>query len=139
MERPSGLNVNKGKEDMNGKEALDFARSRYGVPNGDFSRSENQGIILVGLLDKLRKQFKSNPGTVLDWMGVGLQNTENDIPLEDLTTMGFAAAKVPAKNVNNQVAPGTTAMVGQVSIVRLTSEAYKMFKDMAKDGLIGKK
>ena len=30
-------------------------------------------------------------------------------------------------------------MVGPVSIVKLTPEADKMFKDMAKDGLIGKK
>lgn len=135
----TGLNVNKGKEDMNGKEALDFARSRYGVPNGDFSRSENQGIILMGLLDKLRKQFRSNPGTVLDWISVGLQNAENDIPIEDLTTMGFAAAQVPANGVNNQIVPGYVDNVGAVSIVRMSPSATKLFKDMAKDGVIGKK
>lgn len=135
----TGLNVNKGKEDMNGKEALDFARSRYGVPNGDFSRSENQGIILTGLLDKLRRQFKSNPGAVLNWIGIGVQNAENDIPFEDLTTLGFAAARVPAKNVNNQIVPGFVDNVNNISIVRMSDSANKLFKDMAKDGVIGKK
>jgi polyisoprenyl-teichoic acid--peptidoglycan teichoic acid transferase len=135
----TGLNVDAGKEEMNGKEALDFARSRYGVPNGDFSRSENQGIILMGLLDKLRKQFKSNPSSVLDWIGVGVQNAENDIPFEELTTMGFAAASVPPKNVNNQIVPGYVDNVNGISIVRMSSSANKLFKDMAKDGVIGKK
>ena len=135
----TGLNLKKGKEDMNGKEALDFARSRYGVPNGDFSRSENQGIILMGLQDKLRKQFKSNPSAVLNWIGIGLQNTENDIPLEDLMAMAFAAAQVQPKNINNLIVPGTVGNAGGQSIVNLAPTANKLFKDMAKDGVIGKK
>jgi LCP family protein required for cell wall assembly len=133
----TGLNVNAGKEDMNGKEALDFARSRYGVPNGDFSRSENQGIILQGLQSKLVKEFKKNPGRILDWLGTGLRNTANEIPFDELVKLAFAAAKLPPKGVAaNCVVPGEVANVGGISIVREAATAPKVYKDMAKDGLV---
>jgi len=131
------LNVDAGKEDMNGKEALAFARSRYGVPNGDFSRSENQGVILQGLQSKLFKEFKQDPGRILDWIGTGLRNTENNIPFEELMALSFAAAKLPSKGVTaNCVVPGVIANVGGISIVKEAATAQKVYKDMAKDGLV---
>ena len=133
----TGLHVNKGKEEMNGKEALDFARSRYGVPNGDFSRSENQGVILESLHTKLAKEFKKNPGRVLDWLGTGLRNTENDIPFEELMKLSLAAADLPPKGVTaNCVVPGVVANVGGISIVKEAATAGRVYKDMAKDGLV---
>lgn len=133
------LNVGKGKEDMNGKEALQFARSRYGVPNGDFSRTENQGIIFLGLLSKLHKEFTKNQSVVLDWIGTGLSNTDVNIPLDQLMALSFAAGQIPLKNVNNEVVPGTIGNVGGISVVNVAPGAAKVFKDMAKDGLVGKK
>ena len=135
----TGFNAPKGKMDMSGKMALDFVRSRYGVPNGDFSRTENQGIFLTAMLTKLRKQFASNPNAVLDWIGAGLRNTENDIPLDQLMAFSFAAGQVPSKNVNNTVVPGTIGNAGGQSIVNLAPAADQVFADFAKDGLIGKK
>ena len=135
----TGLNVDKGKVDMSGKMALDFVRSRYGVPNGDFSRTENQGIFLLALLSKLHKLFAQNPAVVLDWIGTGLRNTSNDIPLDQLLALSFAASQVPTKNVNNTVVPGTIGTAGAQSIVELAPTANKVFADFAKDGLIGKK
>jgi LCP family protein required for cell wall assembly len=133
----TGLNVDKGKEDMSGKEALDFARSRYGVPNGDFSRSENQGILLESLQVKLSKEFKKDPGRVLDWIGAGLRNTENDIPFEELIKLSLAAADLAPKAVtDNCVVPGVVANVGGISIVKEAATAPKVYKDMAKDGLV---
>lgn len=133
----TGLNLTKGKEEMNGKEALDFARSRYGVPNGDFSRSENQGILLESLQIKLSKEFRKDPGRVLDWLGAGLRNTENDIPFEDLMKLSLAAADLAPKAVtDNCVVPGVVANVGGVSIVKEAATAPKVYKDMAKDGLV---
>ncbi len=133
------LNVGKGKIDMSGKMALDFVRSRYGVPNGDFSRSENQGILLLALLSELHRSFAKNPSVVLDWIGAGLRNTSNDIPLDQLLSMSFAASQIPLKNVNNTVVPGTIGTAGAQSIVNLAPTANKVFADFAKDGLIGKK
>ena len=131
------LDVDAGKEDMNGKEALAFARSRYGVPNGDFSRSENQGVLLQALQSKLVKEFKQDPGRILDWIGTGLRNTENNIPFEELMTLSFAAAKLPSKGVTaNCVVPGVIANVGGISIVKEAGTAQKVYKDMAKDGLV---
>ena len=133
------LHVKKGKVDMSGKTALEFSRSRYGVPNGDFSRSENQGIVLLSLLTKLHKQFSADPRTVLDWIGAGLRNTQNSIPLDQLIALALAAGQLPPKNVNNLIVPGSVDNVGGISIVRMSSTANALFKDMAKDGLVGKK
>lgn len=135
----TGFDAPKGKLDMSGKVALEFSRSRYGVPNGDFSRTQNQGIFLTAMLSKLHKQFASNPSAILDWIGTGLQNTQNDIPLDQLIAMAFAAGQIPLKNVNNTVVPGTVGTAGAQSIVKLAPAANQVFADFAKDGLIGKR
>lgn len=135
----TGFNAPKGKLDMSGKVALQFSRSRYGVPNGDFSRTENQGIFLTAMLSKLHKQFASNPNAVLDWIGAGLRSTQNDIPLDQLLALAFAAGQIPPKNVNNTVVPGTVGNVGAISVVELAPTADKIFADFSKDGLIGKR
>ncbi|MCJ7831875.1 MAG: hypothetical protein MUP92_00310, partial [Actinobacteria bacterium] len=80
---------------------------------------------------------KKNPGRILDWLGTGLRNTANEIPFDELVKLSFAAAKLPPKGVAaNCVVPGEVANVGGISIVREAATAPKVYKDMAKDGLV---
>lgn len=56
----SGANFPAGLRHMDGTAALALARNRHATPDGDFSRSENQGRILLAALAKFRKDA-SNP------------------------------------------------------------------------------
>lgn len=126
----------KGKTHMSGKQALEFSRARYGVPNGDFSRSENQGIVLTSLLAQMQKQTNKDPSMMLRYISSTLRNIESDVPYEELLHLAFTAQQVPAKGVKNAVTPGGIAMKDGQSVVVLGSAAQKQFKKMRNDGIL---
>jgi polyisoprenyl-teichoic acid--peptidoglycan teichoic acid transferase len=45
--------LTKGHQKLNGEVALEFARERYNLPNGDFGRQESQMLILTSIVQKL--------------------------------------------------------------------------------------
>jgi LCP family protein required for cell wall assembly len=127
-----------GTQHFDGRDALSFARNRHGLPLGDLGRSENQGRLMVGLVSQFRKEFAKDPSRVFTWLSAGLRNLETDIPLDQLLALAFTMTELNAKQVVNAVAPGSTGMAGSSSIVNLSPEAEAIYRDMAKDGLIGK-
>ena len=52
-EPTSGVHINAGENHLNGEEALAFARERYALAGGDFSRGENQMKLIKAVADKL--------------------------------------------------------------------------------------
>lgn len=131
----SKAHFRKGKTVMTGKEALAFTRSRYGVPNGDFSRSDNQGLFLLSMLTQFRKDFNQDPGFVFRWIGAVSRNIDSDVPMENLIQLAFTATQVPPNRVNNQVVPGTIGNKNGQSVVLITSGAKKQYRKM-KDGVL---
>jgi LCP family protein required for cell wall assembly len=128
-----------GVQELDGGQALAFARDRHSLPEGDFGRSENQGRLMLASLMQFRKEFGKDPSRVLTWLGAGLRNLETNVPIEQLLALAFTASTINPKHVTNVVAPGSVGMAGNSSIVNLTSEAEMIFRDMANDGLISKK
>jgi LCP family protein required for cell wall assembly len=70
----------KGKNIMEGKDALDYVRSRHGSTGGDFSRSERQVAVLKAIKQKLfsLEVFEKIPSFFKDIT----QHTNTDIDLE---------------------------------------------------------
>jgi LCP family protein required for cell wall assembly len=128
-----------GVQQLDGGQALAFARDRHSLPEGDFGRSENQGRLMIASLMQFRKQFGKDPSVLLSWLAGGLRNMQTDVPIDQLISLAFTASTVNPKHVVNVVAPGTTGSSGSQSIVDLTSQAHAMFDDLAKDGLLAKK
>ncbi|MGH8947248.1 MAG: LCP family protein, partial [Acidimicrobiia bacterium] len=52
----SGADFQAGAQYVNGPEALDFSRARKSLPNGDFTRSANQGLVLIDSAKNLRSK-----------------------------------------------------------------------------------
>jgi LCP family protein required for cell wall assembly len=88
-----------GTQSMNGKTALQYARSRHSLdfPEGsDFARAKRQQKVLVAVIDKLKStNYAKDPGAALDFVkifgsNIKLQATENstavarDIKYDDL-------------------------------------------------------
>jgi LCP family protein required for cell wall assembly len=135
----SSADFEPGVQELDGKQALAFARDRHSLPAGDFGRSENQGRLMIASLQQFRKQFGKDPSIVLHWLAGGLRNMQTDVPLDQLLSLAFTASAVNPKHVVNVVAPGSTGMAGSLSIVTLTSQAEAMFADLKNDGLLAKK
>ena len=128
-----------GVQDLDGGQALAFARDRHSLPEGDFGRSENQGRLMIASLAEFRKQFSKDPQIVLSWLAGGLRNMQTNVPLDQLMTLAFTASTINPKHVVNVVAPGTIGTSGSQSIVQLTPQAETMFADLESDGMLSKK
>jgi LCP family protein required for cell wall assembly len=122
---------------LDGKAALEFARTRKSLHMGDFDRSMNQGRIMLAALAQFRKQFGRDPSTIFTWLGAGMRWVDTDLSIDELVTLGFTATNVAPKRVTNLVLMGTNGLINGMSVVNLsTSVNQPLFKDMAADGFI---
>ncbi|MFI8092046.1 LCP family protein [Streptomyces sp. NPDC086080] len=86
----SGADFKKGKQTLNGEEALAFVRTRYALPGSDLDRTKNQQKFLSALAGQV-----ATPGTVLNpfklypTMGAGLDSliVDKEMGLFDLADM----------------------------------------------------
>ncbi|MFC9851733.1 LCP family protein [Streptomyces prasinus] len=89
----SGADFEKGKQTLNGEEALAFVRTRYALAGSDLDRTKNQQKFLSALASQV-----ATPGTVLNpfklypTMGAGLDSliVDEDMGLFDLAGMFWA-------------------------------------------------
>jgi LCP family protein required for cell wall assembly len=127
-----------GLQELDGELALALARNRKGVPNGDFSRSENQGLILLAALEKFRSDVRRDPRNLLTWMVSGLTHIRTDLSAGEIFSLALACMSISPARVDNMVAPGGIGTSPEgASIVTLGEEADAVFADMAKDGVVG--
>lgn len=80
-----GMSFKKGVQTINGKQALAFARERYNVKGGDFSRAQAQRMIVKGIIDKVLKAPATElPGIVSNLAG------SVDTDMDAMTLIGLA-------------------------------------------------
>ena len=129
-------NFEAGQAKLDGKAALEFARTRKSLRLGDFDRSMNQGRILLAALAQFRKRFDRDPTEMFTWLGAGMRWVNTDLSIDELVTLGFTATNVSPKRVTNLVLMGSVGTAGSMSIVNLSSANQPLFKDIAADGFI---
>ncbi|MGW8064553.1 LCP family protein [Streptomyces ziwulingensis] len=93
----SGADLKKGKQTLNGQDALAFVRTRYALAGSDLDRTKNQQKFLAALANQV-----ATPSTVLNpfrlypTMGAGLDSliVDEDMGLFDLAGMFWAMKSV---------------------------------------------
>ncbi len=135
-DRNSGARFERGWHHMTGGQALAFSRNRTDVPEGDLSRSENQGLIILSALAKMRAEV-ADDGGIARWIGVLLKHVKLNVPVTRLPNLGAAARRLDPSRVKNVVAPGRLGFTARQSVVFLTTEAAKIFQDLRDDAVIG--
>jgi polyisoprenyl-teichoic acid--peptidoglycan teichoic acid transferase len=128
-----------GKQRLAGRDALQVARTRKSLPNGDFGRSENQQRLMIAALAQFRTEFAKDPNRLFAWLAAGLRNVETSLSISELTELAFTAMSIKPRNVTNVVAPGSVGTAGGMSIVNLSSSAQGLYTDLKADGYILKK
>jgi LCP family protein required for cell wall assembly len=132
----SGAVFAAGPATLDGKQALAFARNRKDTPNGDFSRSENQGLLMMAALGQFRKDVRRDPLTLFTWLVAGLTHIQTDLSAGEVFRLALSALTIVPNRVVNRVTPGGIGTVGGASVVTLGGEADAAFADMADDGLL---
>ncbi len=100
----AGAFLDKGRQKLNGRQALAYARARKTLPGGDFDRSRHQGQLLLGGLGTFQRQVAEDPAKVMTWLGVMRDEVKSDLPFPELLRLALLATKVPAKR--HQEHPG---------------------------------
>ncbi len=132
----SGARFERGWHHFVGGEALAFSRDRHDVANGDFTRSEHQGQLLLAGLAKLRTSV-ADDGRLLDFVGVLRNTCRFDVPLDHLPKLAALARRIDPGQLVNVVLPGRVGMAGGASVVYLTQDAPRLFADLRDDAVIG--
>ena len=131
----SGAVFPQGRVRMDGAGALSFARNR-GIPGGDFSRTQNQGALILAALAKLRAEDPT-PARVFKWLSVLARHTRFDgVTMTELYRLGRVALAIDPANVRNITMPGVGARAGVQLVVNPTSAAGPLFADFRDDAIV---
>lgn len=128
----SGAHFPKGSVHMAGGQALSFSRNRHDTPKGDFSRTENQGILMLATLRKFRTEA-ADWHRMLAYIRVARRHVNLTVPLNDVVKMGFLALEIDPASIQNVTVPGSTGQAGDASVVFL--EPGDIYRRVADDGI----
>ena len=135
-DKNSGARFEPGWHHFNGAEALAFSRNRTDVAEGDFSRSENQGKVVLAALAKMRAEVADDDG-IRRWLGVLLRHVQLDIPAGEALSLGALGRRIQPERVRNVVVPGRVGHAGSQSVVYLDDSAAQIFLDLRADAVLG--
>lgn len=80
-----GHHFKKGKQHLNGTNALKYSRMRYDDPNNDYGRQKRQQQILRNVIQKFKTSGSIGAANkILDAVGDGVKT---DIPIDDIATL----------------------------------------------------
>jgi len=134
----SGSNFDPGVHHFDGSQALSFARDRHTFADGDLTRSQNQGVLLVSALSKLHTAFSEDPAALFRWIALGWRNFRTDLGVRTLLDLALTATSIPSSSVSNLVVPATTGVVGAASVVFISPQAHVLYAQMRATGVIAK-
>ncbi len=117
-----------GEQLLNGAEALGFARARKTVPGGDFTRSEHQGIILLGAAKAVEAM---GMGAIPELLELSEPYLETDLSAGQLLTFSALAISSDLDEIFNVVAAGSPGRAGAASVVFLSSSVDELWDDLA--------
>jgi len=122
-----------GEQELSPQRTLELARTRKGVPGGDFTRSWNQGLIMLAAMRMIQLGSVEDVPILLEQL---VRHVWTDLSATDLIQLGAAAFALDPDTVTNTVLPGTLGRAGRSSVVLLDPEADDILEDLADDGLV---
>lgn len=129
---PSGAFFQAGPQRMRGGHVLQFTRNRKDTPRGDFSRTENQGTVILASLQKFRTELAADPHKIFDYIKATRRHVKSTVPPIELIKLGLLAKEIDPAAVANVTINGSTGSAGGASVVFLApGDTYARVKDDA--------
>jgi polyisoprenyl-teichoic acid--peptidoglycan teichoic acid transferase len=119
-----GMQVRRGSNSFDAAQALDFARSRRGLPGEDFARVANQQELLLGLLRGVRAA-EDDQGFMERVTLAALGGIVTGADPTDLYRLAQAVTQVRPDRVSGCVVPGTPDFLGEASVVIPDADAAR--------------
>ena len=122
-----------GEQTLSPQRTLEYARTRKQVPGGDFTRSANQGVVMLAVLRLLQMNDIADAPEIIS---VLLDHTWTSLTPTDLIQLSATVHTLDPDEINNVVLPGTLGRAGTASVVYLAPEADEILADLGDDGLV---
>ncbi|MEX2099911.1 MAG: LCP family protein [Acidimicrobiia bacterium] len=129
----SGADFAAGPAHLNGEQALAFSRDRHSFANGDLTRTNNQGLVIISALATLRAKNPSAGATVHLVALVGRHVKLDGVGISDLFHMGLLALTIDPANIKNVTLP--VANAGGSNLAP-TAAARDLLADFADDAVL---
>ena len=129
--------LRKGPQTLNGADAVAVSRNRHDAPQGDFTRSEQQGLVMLGALTKARALVAKDPSKTLDFLRSIFRNVKTNIPVVEAFRLGLVLLTIKPKDVTNIVPNADTGNTSAGSSVILDERSYRVYRDVAADAVLG--
>lgn len=129
----SGASFAAGPQHINGQQALAFSRDRMSYPNGDLTRTNNQGLVIMSALSTLRSKNPSAGDTVRLVALVGRHVKLDGVGIADLFHLGQLGLTIDPANMKNVTLP--VANAGGSNLAP-TGAARELLADFADDGVL---
>lgn len=113
---PSGAHFPAGNVLMDGGQALALSRNRKDTPRGDFSRTDNQGILMLALHRKFREETV-DLHRIFDYIQAARRHIQSDVPVDEIVQLALLARDIDPDDIANLTIPGSTGSAGAASVV----------------------
>lgn len=124
-----GKNFLKGKQELNGEEALKYSRMRYDDPNGDYVRQERQRKIIAGVAKQvLSIKGLTNYRSILRTMG---ENVKTDLSFSDMRSL-MGDYRTAFGNIKSDQLKGESFMQNGISYQRIDPSELKRVQEELK-------
>ena len=124
-----GKNFPKGKQELNGEDALKYSRMRYDDPNGDYGRQERQRQIIAGVAKQvLSTKGLTNYRSILKTMG---ENVKTDLSFSDMRSL-MGDYRTAFGNIKSDQLKGEGFMQDGVSYQRIDPSELKRVQEELK-------
>jgi LCP family protein required for cell wall assembly len=105
-----------GRNQLNGLQAMVFARIRKSLPHGDFDRSANQQRLIIGILRKVRANA-DEPGFMERALASVARNLRTELRPSELFVLAQALTGIEPARFRHCVISGGVGYVGAASVV----------------------
>ncbi|HZJ48634.1 MAG TPA: LCP family protein [Acidimicrobiia bacterium] len=122
-----------GQQTLTPQRTLEYSRTRKKIPGGDLTRSANQGLVMLAVLQLLQMNDIVDSPEIIK---VLLDHTWTSLTPTDLIQLAATVHTLDPAIIDNVVLPGTLGRAGTASVVRLTPQADAMLADLAHDGVL---
>jgi LCP family protein required for cell wall assembly len=122
-----------GSQTLSPRRVLEYARTRKGVPGGDFTRSANQGVVMGAMLRLLQTLDVMAAPTYLELLD---RHTWTNLSPTALIQLAATAFLLDPDLVENTVLPGKVGRAGGGSVVLLSDSADAVIADLVDDGVL---
>jgi LCP family protein required for cell wall assembly len=138
----NGFTFTKGKQEINGEEALTFVRERKLFAEGDFARNRNQQQVLLGIVKKiLSRDTLSSPGKISDMVEVisPFLTTDDGLDSSTLVSLGMSMRDIRADDIYFPSIPHGEPITtsGGASVVDTDEDGMDILREALKDDKVG--